>query len=259
MRTLKLTLAYDGTEYVGWQRQHNGQSIQAVLEDALAEIEGRPISVVSAGRTDAGVHALGQVVGVQLAHHIDPLTLVRALNAKLPTDIRALRAEEAAATFHARHDARAKSYRYCLTTGTVAIPFGRRYAWHVPQALDFMAMRAAGHALCGRHDFSAFQAAGSEVASAVRTLFDVTVESRSGWPVWSIGAPEPTLVTVDLVGDGFLRHMVRTILGTMVEVAAGQRSVAQVVEALASKQRDQAGQTAPAHGLFLVRVDYEGA
>ena len=257
MRTLKLTVTYDGTDYVGWQRQDNGRSIQAALEDALAEIEGRPVTVVGAGRTDAGVHALGQVASVELTHDIEPPTLTRALNAKLPADIRLLEAAEVEGAFHARYAARSKTYRYCLTRGAVAMPFARQYAWHVSHALDLDAMRAAGQVLCGRHDFSAFQAAGTEIDSPVRTIFTLRVDDRPAWWPWDAGAPTPpTPVVVEVVGDGFLRHMVRAIVGTLVDVGGGRRSVADVTAALESKRRDRAGPTAPAHGLYLVHVTY---
>jgi tRNA pseudouridine38-40 synthase len=162
MRTIKLTLAYDGTDYVGWQRQARGRSVQGELERALEEIEGRRVTVTGAGRTDAGVHALGQVASVQLAHGIEMPVLFRALNAKLPPDIRLLAAEAVASGFHARYAARCKTYRYNLAFGAVASPFTRCYAWHVRESLDFEAMRAAAERLHGRHDFAAFQAVGTE-------------------------------------------------------------------------------------------------
>ena len=257
MRTLKLTVTYDGTDYVGWQRQDNGRSIQAVLEDALGEIEGRPVTIVGAGRTDAGVHALGQVASVELTRDIEPPTLKRALNAKLPADIRLLDVVTVERAFHARYGARSKTYRYCLTTGAVAMPFARQYAWHVSHALDFGAMRAAGQVLCGRHDFSAFQTTGTKIDSPVRTIFTLKVEDWDGWWPWDTGDPtSQTLAVVEVVGDGFLRHMVRAIVGTLVEVGGGRRPIPDVTATLKSKRRDQAGPTAPAHGLFLVRVTY---
>ena len=178
MRNLKLTLAYDGTEYVGWQRQAAGRSIQGALETALAEIEGAPVTVVGAGRTDAGVHALGQVASVRLTRDIEPRVLARALNAKLPADIRVLGADAVGAGFHARYSARFKTYRYCVSNGGVADPFAARYAWHVAAPLHLDAMRAAGARLRGRHDFAAFQSTGSQVRSTVRTLSSLTIGRR---------------------------------------------------------------------------------
>ena len=255
MRTIKLTLAYDGTDYVGWQRQARGRSIQGEVEQAIAEIEGGEVTVLGAGRTDAGVHALGQVASVQLAREIETSALVRAVNAKLPPDIRLLAAEVAAAGFHARYAARRKTYRYNLTGGAVANPFGRRYAWHFRYALDLDAMRAAAVALTGRHDFAAFQAVGTAVASSVRTIQSVSVEPSDA----ALGVPPPAAapgLTITVVGDGFLRHMVRIMVGTLVAVGAGRVGETAVGAILASGVRGRAGPTAPPHGLFLVAVDY---
>ncbi|MCY4075963.1 MAG: tRNA pseudouridine(38-40) synthase TruA [Acidobacteria bacterium] len=255
MRNLKLTLAYDGTEYVGWQRQAGGRSIQGALESALAEIEGAPVTVVGAGRTDAGVHALGQVASVRLAHGIEPRVLARALNAKLPADIRVLGAAAVGAGFHARYSARSKTYRYCVSNGGVAHPFAARYAWHVAAPLQLDAMRAAGDQLLGRHDFAAFQSTGSQVRSTVRTLSSLTIERRPACgPEGTTGGTGAALLTVEVEGDGFLRHMVRAIVGTLVEVGRGRRAADDITPVLESKRRDRAGPTAPAHGLFLVRV-----
>ncbi|MCY4025504.1 MAG: tRNA pseudouridine(38-40) synthase TruA [Acidobacteria bacterium] len=255
MRNLKLTLAYDGTDYVGWQRQAAGRSIQGILETALAEIEGAPVTVVGAGRTDAGVHALAQVASVRMAHEIEPRVLARALNAKLPADIRVLRADAVDAGFHARYSARSKTYRYCVSNGGVATPFAARYAWHVAAPLHLDAMRAAGAQLCGRHDFAAFQSTGSEVRSSVRTLSSLTIERRPACGVEGMtGGTGAALLTVEVEGDGFLRHMVRALVGTLVEVGRGRRAAGDMAPLLGSKRRDRAGPTAPAHGLFLVRV-----
>ncbi len=254
MRTLKFTLAYDGTDYVGWQRQAEGRSVQGELEHALAEVEGRAVTVHGAGRTDAGVHALGQAASVRLAHDIDVGSLVRALNAKLPTDIRVVAAEQVDDRFHARFAARQKSYRYYLVAGAVSSPFTRAHAWHVPGSLDVAAMRDAGEGLVGRHDFAAFQAVGTDVESTVRTIFRVSIGAQPLPGVSSFG--ETRLTAIDVVGDGFLRHMVRIMVGTLVSVGHGQRSVHAIGDVIASRQRERAGVTAPAHGLFLVAVDY---
>ena len=255
MRTIKLTVSYDGTDYVGWQRQARGRSIQGELERAFAEIEGRPVRVVGAGRTDAGVHALGQVASVQLAHRIGISVLVRAINAKLPPDIRLLAAETVEADFHARYAARTKTYRYHLTTGPFASPFTLRYAWHVRQPVDLDAMREAAARLQGRQDFAAFQAAGTEVASTVRTVHSVAIGSGACALPMRTAVPL-TASTIEVVGDGFLRHMVRIMVGTMVEVGTGRLDAAAITGIVASRARERAGPTAPAQGLFLVAVDY---
>ena len=244
MRVLKLTLQYDGTDFVGWQRQPNGVSIQELVERALEPIEGQPVTVIGAGRTDAGVHALGQVASVQLESAIDTVSLVRALNATLPDAVRVTAVDEAPADFNARFAAAGKLYEYRIWNGPVVPPFERRYVWHVPQTLDLARMREAGGALVGRHDFAAFRAAGSDVATSERTLKCLNVEAVN------------EKVTLMVAGDGFLRHMVRAIAGTLVDVGLGRRSIDSVAAALASRDRAQAGATAPARGLFLVRVEY---
>jgi tRNA pseudouridine38-40 synthase len=277
MRTVRLTLAYDGTDFVGWQRQENGLSIQQLVEEALEPIEQGPVAVVAAGRTDAGVHALGQVASFRLASAIALDALVRALNARLPADVRVLAAAEAPADFHARIAARAKTYRYRIWNAPVVSPFERRYVWHVPHPLDVDAMAAAARALEGRHDFAAFQATGSPVASTTRTLFSVSVQtdpsstgpspagvnSRPTRPSSAGVNSRPThpsssrpLIEIDLRGDGFLRHMVRNIVGTLVEVGQGRRTPESLAATLASRDRARAGPTAPAAGLVLVGVEY---
>ena len=248
MRTFKLTLAYDGTAYAGWQRQPGAATIQAAVEAALLPVEGRRVTVHGAGRTDAGVHALGQVASVRLAHPIAAAALVRALNARLPGDIRVLRAEAAGDDFHARFRACSKTYRYRLATGPVADPLERRYVWHLPHPLDCAAMQAAGELLRGRHDFAAFRTAADPTAPAttVRTISDLRIAAGRGGDV----------IGIEVAGDGFLRHMVRTIVGTLVEVGRARRPAADVTAVLAARRRARAGPTAPARGLFLVRVDY---
>ena len=286
MRTFKLTVAYDGTAYVGWQRQAAGTSIQGCLEAALRDLAGTAVAVVGAGRTDAGVHALGQVAGVRLDVRLDPGALGRAANARLPPDIRVVDSAAAPDGFHARFDAVAKSYRYRLLHGPVMSPFLRRYAWHVRERLDAGAMAEAGRVLLGEHDFAAFQSAGGAVRTTVRTLFDLTVRRAPGG-VWTDGAAwtdggastdgaawtdggastdgatwsddaavGAEMTVIDVRGSGFLRHMVRTIVGTLVEVGRGRRGPADVEQVLQSADRRAAGPTAPARGLFLTGVGY---
>jgi tRNA pseudouridine38-40 synthase len=252
MRTIKLTLAYDGTDFSGFQRQPNARSVQAVLEDALASIEGREVTVAGAGRTDSGVHALGQVASVSLGHPIDVKDLRQALNTTLPKDVRVLSVEEAPATFNARFSARGKLYRYRIVNADVMNPIERRFAWHVPRALSVDDLRLAARDLVGQHDFAAFQSSGGNITTSVRTI------SSSEWTEEAL--PEGgRLLIYETAGSGFLRHMVRTIIGTLVEVGSGRRPVASVRELLASKDRTAAGPTAPPYGLYLVRVDYDAA
>ena len=262
-RVLKLTIAYDGTGYVGWQRQAAGVSIQGLLEQALTRMEGAPVAVHGAGRTDAGVHALGQVASARVAMTHEPLVIRRALNAMLPGDVRVMAVEDAAPDFHARYRAAAKTYEYRLWQGDVQPPFARTWSWHVPRPLDVDAMDRAVRRLEGTHDFSAFQSAGSGVTSAERTVTYARAEVREP-PPDVIGGLSPdagagtrgSLVVVRLEADGFLRHMVRAVVGTLVEVGERRRDEASVTALLDSRRRAESGPTAPAHGLVLVRVTY---
>lgn len=260
-RTLKLTIAYDGTRLVGWQRQAEGDSVQALLEDTLARFEGGPVVVHGAGRTDAGVHALGQVASVRATFPLDVTTLTRALNAQLPPDVRVLRVEEARADFHARFDARSKTYRYLIRNAPMVGPFEHPFVWHVPQLLDIAAMQQAASALEGMHDFAAFQSAGSDTVGSVRTLFTSRITVEPDAPLAVVAVPEVglrgTLLVYEARGDGFLRHMVRSVVGTLVEVGRGWRTPESITDVLRVGLRAGAGATAPPHGLFLVGVDYD--
>lgn len=247
MRNLKLTVAYDGTEYVGWQRQARGVSIQGLLEAALAPFEGHAVTVHGAGRTDAGVHALGQVASVRLTAAIEVTRLARALNAVLPVDVRIVSVEEESADFHARYSATGKTYEYRIVNAPFVSPFIHRYVWHVPYRLDLDAMRAAAELLRGRHDFAAFQSARAGVRSAERTITAIEWQPGSG-------SDAPTVLR--LSGDGFLRHMVRNIMGTLVDVGWGRWPPAAMTSILASRDRSQAGTAAPPQGLFLLAVMY---
>ena len=255
MRTLKLTISYDGTRFVGWQRQAEGVSIQGLLEEALARFEGAPIAIHGAGRTDAGVHALGQVASVRLtsAHPTD--VVVRGLNACLPQDVRVIGVQEVSANFHARFSARSKTYRYLLHNAPMSSPFDRAFVWHVPESLDLNNMQTAAAALVGTHDFAAFRSAGSGTTETVRTITrsELAADTVSGWDDTSRG----TLLAYEVSGDGFLRHMARAIVGTLVEIGRGRRPAASMAALLASGSRAEAGATAPPQGLFLVRVEYD--
>lgn len=247
MRNLKITIQYDGTNYVGWQRQDTGTSIQGLLEDALARIEGGRVTIHGAGRTDAGVHALAQVATVGLEAAIEPPALVRALNAVLPLDVRVLSVEDVKPDFHARFSAVGKVYEYRIVNAPIVSPFLYRYAWHITQPLDVDAMRSGSTRLTGPHDFAAFQGASATVRSTTRTIRTIEWEDGSGYAL-------PLVMRLE--GDGFLRYMVRNIVGTLVEVGAGRWPPSRVSDVLAARDRTQAGPTAPAHGLFLVRVQY---
>jgi len=263
MPTFKITLAYDGTDFVGWQRQAAGVSIQGLLEEALRELDQRDVTVTGAGRTDAGVHALGQVAAFSIGRALAADAVVRALNARLPEAVRVLSAEEVPPSFHPQFGARAKTYRYRIWNGDVSSPFERRYAWHVPGALDLDAMQAAARILEGVHDFAAFQSTGGETKTTEREILSSRI-ADGGWRIdWSIESaesairnPQSELLAYQIVGTGFLRHMVRAIAGSLVEVGRGRRPPEWLADVLASRDRGIAGPTAPAEGLFLVSVTY---
>ncbi|MBI5396816.1 MAG: tRNA pseudouridine(38-40) synthase TruA [Verrucomicrobia bacterium] len=248
MVTCKLTLAYDGTDYAGWQVQPNGTAVQEVVERAIEKVFGVKARVHGSGRTDAGVHALGQVAHFQMPKAratIPPKNLRRVLNGALPGDVRVLKAEIAPEGFHARFSAKEKTYRYQIFCGEVMDPFLRRWATHWPRPLDVAAMRRAARVLMGRHDFAAFSANPQrEQESTVRTLKRLSVASHG------------EVVTITATADGFLYKMVRSLAGALLKVGAGKLKVEDIERILASKQRTAIVETAPPQGLFLVRVRY---
>ncbi len=242
MRVLRLLVAYDGTRFCGFQRQENGPTIQAAIEDALQPFTTRP--VFGAGRTDAGVHALGQVASVECGTDHSVAVIRRALNVKLDRDIRVLEVVDAADGFNARFDAVGKTYRYRIATEEVVSPFAHRYLWQVAHPLDVAAMQTATSGLLGTHNFAVFMSSGSDVLDTVRTVDRADLRVRGDELVFEVH------------GNGFLRHMVRAIVGTLVEVGAGRRAPSSIAELIESRDRGQAGDTAPAQGLTLVSVDY---
>jgi tRNA pseudouridine38-40 synthase len=275
MPHFKITIAYDGAAFVGWQRQPSGVSIQGLLEDALATLDKRSVAVTGAGRTDAGVHALGQVAAFELRRtDLDAPIIVRALNAALPPSVRVLSACEAPAGFHPRFDARAKRYRYRIWNREVLLPFERGRVWHIPAPpLDVDAMSRAARRLEGRHDFGAFQGTGVLTHTTERLVLRSSLwieaaglmhdaspaqstASRAAEPPATCDDAHP-VIAYEIRGDGFLRHMVRNIVGTLVEIGRGRRPIAWLDDVLASADRTQAGPTAPPDGLFLVRVEYD--
>ncbi len=241
---LRLLIQYDGTEYHGWQLQPNAPTVQGALEAALSRIDGGRRPVHGAGRTDAGVHALGQVAHADVVHERDPETWRRALNANLPLDIRISAVEMATNDFHARRSAVGKLYRYRVWTGEVLSPFDRRYCHHLPRPLDVAAMRAVAARLVGKHDFRAFTLTDRDTETSVRTLRRLDVRTIEHG------------VEFEAEADGFLRAMVRSMVGTLLAAGEGKCAADSVESALATGRRVQAGATAPAVGLTLVRVDY---
>jgi tRNA pseudouridine38-40 synthase len=243
-RTLKLTIAYDGTGFAGWQLQTHQRTVQGALEEALKKIDGERVVVHAAGRTDSGVHAAGQVVSFSWMSDMSCDVLLRALNANLDRDLRVMRVEEVAEDFNARFDPCRKTYRYAIWNERVVPPQRRHFVWHVPQPLDVGRMNDAAAVLVGEHDFAAFQAAGGDVITTRRQVFVSRVIR---------GDSE---VTYDVTASGFLRHMVRNIVGTLVDIGKGRRTVDEMRRILESRDRAHASATAPAHGLTLWGVEY---
>lgn len=267
VRWLKLTVAYDGSAYAGWQIQPTEPTVQGVLQAAWQSLTQEIVSVSAAGRTDSGVHALGQVVGIATDTGLSNESLQRGLNALLPEDVAVVAVEDAPENFHATHHAIAKRYRYHIHDDRTRPVFDRCYAWHVPHRLDDAAMHRAGQGLLGRHDFSSFESAGSERPDSIRTVHEVTV-ARVPHVGEFLRCPQRAIagesqpdrahhISIDVAGDGFLYNMVRAIVGTLVEVGRGKRDESWPAEVLAACDRRRAGQTAPPQGLFLVNVDYE--
>jgi tRNA pseudouridine38-40 synthase len=246
MPTFKLTLEYDGRAFAGWQNQlERERTVQGELLRALREMTAGPVRLLGAGRTDAGVHAEGQVASVALETRLDGETLRRALNAKLPSDVAVLAAEPRHDGFDARRDAIAKRYRYEIWNGEQPSPLRAARAWQVREPLDLSRLGAGADQLLGTHDFSSFRGAGSAVKTNVRTLRRIDMAGAGGGEV-----------RLGFEGDGFLRHMVRNLVGTLVEVGLARRAPEWIADVLAQRDRAAAGRTAPACGLVLEWVRY---
>jgi len=246
MRRIKLTIAYDGTDFHGWQVQPGLATIQGTLEDVLGEIEGGAVHVAGSGRTDAGVHALSQVAAVSLSNPIPLDNLRKAVNRLLPPAIRVLAVAEAELDFHPRHHAVSKMYEYRIFRGEVCPPLEWRYVHHYPYPLDVARMAALASLLEGRHDFGVFAASDDrELESTVRDIFSSRLEIEGGHMFYRVS------------GSGFLKHMVRNIVGTLIEAGKGNLDESSLRELLTAGCGKHAGPTAPAKGLFLVRVNYD--
>jgi tRNA pseudouridine38-40 synthase len=245
MRNIRLLLGYDGTDFKGWQIQPGFRTVQETLEKALFDLTGERIRVNASGRTDTGVHAVGQMVNFYSTTGHAPQVLVRGLNAHLPPDVVVREAADVPQAFDANHDAKRKLYRYIIHDGPVPELFLRRYCFHTRHRLDVAAMRQAAEPLCGRHDFRSFETEWPNRMSSVRTITHLALNRLGDW-IW-----------LDVEADGFLYNMVRAIAGTLINVGRGHWPAAHVPEILHAGDRKQAGPTAPAQGLFLMRVTYE--
>lgn len=245
MKTIRLTIEYDGTAYVGWQIQANGTAVQQVLEEALTKILGHSVRITSSGRTDAGVHARGMVAHFRTERELPMSAYREGLNGLLPADIAVRAAVEAADDFHARFDARGKWYRYSLHTAPVRSPLAARFSWYVPRPLDEERMRQGAEMLVGRHDFAAFRTSGCDALTTVREMRSVEL------------VREGELLHIDVRGTAFLRNMVRIMAGTLVEIGWGKLSLDELAGLLRGEPGLRSGRTAPPQGLCLMEVRYE--
>ena len=244
MRNIKLTIEYDGTGYHGWQVQPYVETIQGTIEGKLAQITGEPVRLVASGRTDTGVHAMGQVAHFKTHSFLDVPTFLKAVNSLLPEDIRVKDVEEVDEAFHARFSAKGRVYEFRIFNGELPSPFHRHFSWFVPGKLDLAGMREAAMKLRGRHDFSSFCSAGSDHSSPIREIYAIDVGMRGN------------LIIIEVEATGFLKQMVRSIVGTLIEVGRRKLTPSQFGGILQARDRRRAGLTAPAQGLFLVRVNY---
>jgi tRNA pseudouridine38-40 synthase len=268
MRNIRLTLAYDGSPFAGWQMQPDARTVQGELESAITRLTGEQVRVLSAGRTDAGVHALGQVASFHTSSTIPGDKWRPALQGQLPPEIVVRRSEEVPLDFHATFSATSKRYRYVIFNALIDDPFLRRYAWRLNGALDLAAMSTAASVLLGTHDFRCFETEWPNKATSVRTVLDFRLQRIGQWMAWSgdpiaasdtlPAAGEAPFVIFEIEADGFLYNMVRSIVGTLVNIGRGRWPVDVMQQILESGDRRLAGETAPAHGLYLVRVHYDG-
>ncbi len=251
MRNIRLLIAFDGTDFSGWQKQTNAATIQGTLEKALTRITNAPVTLHGAGRTDAGVHALAMVASFQTPSSLPLTTLHKGLNSILPSAIRILQTEDVGIEFHARFSTISKTYCYILETGAIQSPIARLYAVHIPHTLAIEPMQQCLELITGTHDFASFEASGSRNKEtsggrgSIRTLHEAVFTPMAQNQFQFL-----------FTGDGFLRHMVRNIVGTVLDVGKGRKTVAEFKEIIAAKDRSAAGTTAPAHGLFLKNIFY---
>lgn len=255
MRCIKLLIEYNGSGYQGWQSQKTGRTLQDVICRTIASITGEDIRLTGASRTDAGVHALGQVAAFGTESGLPPDTIQRALNAKLPQDIRILSAEDTHEEFHPRYDATRKSYFYLISTSRVRSAFLYPYLWYIAADLDLDQMRAAAASLLGEHDFSAFRGSGCGAKTTIRTVSALDISRTLEMSFMTASIPGD-FIRIRIEANAFLRHMVRNIAGTLADVGSGKTSPEEFSRILASRDRTQAGPTAPPQGLFLEQLIY---
>lgn len=245
MRNIKLTIEYDGKEYNGWQKQPNKLNIQGEIEKAIQNVMGKQVELIGSGRTDAGVHALGQVANFKIDSDFPIEKMVIAINSQLKKSIRIKSVEEVDENFHSRYNCHSKTYMYVIDNSKMGTAIYRNLTCHIPQPLNVESMKIAATYLVGEHDFASFKSSGTSSKSSVRTIYKAEV------------LKEQEKVIIKLAGNGFLYNMVRIISGTLVEVGLGNIEAQEMEKIIQAKDRKKAGKTLPAQGLFLLNVDYE--
>lgn len=255
MRYIKLLIEYDGTDYQGWQSQKSGRTLQDILRERIFSITGEQVKLTGAGRTDAGVHALGQVAVFETRSKLPANTIMRALNAKLPQEIRILNSEETDSKFNPRYSALRKSYFYMIAIGTKQSVFFYRYLWDIKTRIDLDSMKEAASIILGEHDFSCFRGAGCSSKTPVKRIHSIDI-SRHEEICFMTAAIKGDFIKIRIEADAFLRHMARNIVGTLVEIGRGKITSEIMKQILKSRDRRLAGPTAPAKGLFLEKIIY---
>lgn len=254
-RNIRIVLEYDGTGFCGWQSQKSGKSIQGTIQGTLEKITGEKIKLIGSGRTDAGVHALGQVANFKLQSPISLSKIKTALNSLLSPSIVIREIEEVSTDFHAQISAKRKRYVYFILNDEFSSPFLDRYCWQIKQPLNWQKMKEALKFLKGKHDFKSFQSVGTPVKSTMREIYKIEIKKAQSRGAWRY-PPTKNLYEIMIEGNGFLKQMVRNMVGTLVEIGKEKLSISDIKKILKAKDRTKAGATAPAKGLFLVIVNY---
>lgn len=255
MKYIKILLQYDGTDYFGWQKQKDSNTIQTIIENRLFKITGESIKLTGASRTDSGVHALGQTAVFATNSKLETHTIIKALNSLLPNDIKAISFKETDKNFHPRYNAKSKIYFYLISNNHIVSPFFYRHVWKVPYNLNIALMKKAGRLLKGRHDFSAFRGAGCGAKTTIRDITLLKIESLQEMHFMDCKI-QGNFIKISIEADAFMRHMVRNIVGTLVEIGRGKMDIETIPEAFELKDRRKTGPTAPPKGLFLEKIKY---
>lgn len=258
MKNIKLTLEYDGTNYSGWQIQRDPhRSIQKILYNCILKVSGEGVKLISSGRTDSGVHALGQVANFKTESKMEGPVWKRALNSLLPEDITVLKSEDVETTFHSRFDAKSRVYSYIILNQEYRSAFLRNYAYHIPFPLDLDRMKRASSAILGEHDFSSFRASSCSAKRPIRRIIDVIISNEIMAKIpWVSYSTRGNIINITIEATAFLHHMARNIIGTLVEIGRGRFGSEKMEEIIQARDRGKAGPTAPPHGLYLVMVKY---